>query len=232
MPETIDGIPCPDHGELWTLPLGWDQDERRLRLRGALPQFGLSYEREVSLSATAPCLDLHYRLLNATPQPRHFLWKLHAALTIEPGDVLECPARQARVVDLAWSRYHTLEPFEWPNIEGRRADVIPSSDGTVDFFYLYDLREGRIGWSRPSSGLGFEYQFDASVFPFAWIFASYGGFGGHYTVVLEPCTAMPISVNDAWARGQCTVLKPGESLETRVTIRAGRARKSHTARVK
>ena len=101
--------------------------------------------------------------------------------------------------------------------------MIPAADGTVDFFYLFDLAEGQMAWRRPADRLAFEYHFDRAIFPYAWLFASYGGFNGHYTVVLEPCTAMPLSVNEAVARNQCSHLEPGESLETRVAIHAGQA---------
>lgn len=79
-----------------------------------------------------------------------------------------------------------------------------------------------MAWHRPSQGLRFVYQFDRAVFPYAWLFASYGGFLGHYTVILEPCTAMPMFVNEAAARNQCTVLGPDETLQTAVTIDVSR----------
>ena len=222
IPEQINGVACPDHGELWTRPLAWRCDGARLTLEGTLPHFGLRYERTMSLRDDGPFLDCAYRIANHTRAPRQFLWKLHAALAIQAGDVIDCPARQAQVVDANYSRFKTLTPFAWPEIEGRPANVIPAADGTMDFFYLFDLRTGRLAWRRPSAGLEFAYEFDPRVFPFAWLFASYGGFLGHYTVVLEPCTAMPISVNEAAAKNQCSVLRPGETLETRVTIRAGK----------
>jgi hypothetical protein len=224
IPEEIDGVACPDHGELWTLLLAWRCDGSRLTLEGTLPRFGLRYQRTMSLREDSPVLDFAYRLANPTRASRQFLWKLHAALAVEAGDAIDCPANQAQVVDLNYSRFTTLAPFAWPHLEGKAANIIPSADGTMDFFYLFDLRAGGIAWRRPGTGLEFAYEFDPRVFPFAWLFASYGGFLGHYTVVLEPCTAMPISVNEASSIQQCSVLKPGESLETRVSIRAGRRR--------
>jgi hypothetical protein len=311
IPEVVDGIAYPDHGELWTLPLAWDHEGDRLRLTGRLPQSGLIYEREMQLCADAPGIELRYRLTNDTAAPHRFLWKLHAALAVAPGDVIECPARRARVVDLAWSRFHTLAPFDWPTIEGQPANVVPAPNGTVDFFYLFDLAEGRLEWRRPlpgpparsgvsgerrcllvqpgfgahqsaatpnrrfmvpghgreakgtsreprvggaasplaavgaqrtarptcgarfmapevsrndGSSLRLVYRFDPQVFRYAWLFASYGGFNGHYTVILEPCTAMPLSVGEAAERGQCTRLGPGETLSTRVMIEVGGGR--------
>lgn len=221
IPEKVNGIECPDHGELWTTPLEWRREGQRLILEGRLKGFGLSYRREMALRPGASCLDLNYRISNLTAEPRQFLWKLHAALAIQAGDIIECPARTARVVDLAWSRCKTLDPFPWPSLEGFRVNVIPPADGTVDFFYLHTLAEGEVAWRRPSTGLRFAYHFDERVFPYVWLFASYGGFNGHYTIVLEPCTAMPISVNDAAAVKQCSFLDPGQSLETKVVIHAG-----------
>jgi hypothetical protein len=93
----------------------------------------------------------------------------------------------------------------------------------VDFLFLYDLDVGEIGWKSASRGLEFSYHFDVNVFPYAWYFASYGGFDGHYTAILEPCTTMPLSVNEAAKLGQCSVLEAGERIETRVTIYAGPA---------
>ena len=221
VPEQIDDTEAPDHGELWTSALTARIEDDQLVLQGALPLTGLTYERRMSLRSDGPQMDLAYRIANPTDRAKHFMWKLHAALAVEVGDVIDCPAQRAQVVDPAWSRYKTLTPFDWPVIEGQRANVIGPKDGTVDFFYLFDLQAGRIRWRRPANGLGFAYRFDTGVFPYAWLFASYGGLDGHYTVVLEPCTTMPISVNEAAGRGQCSSLGAGESLETHVSIYAG-----------
>ncbi len=221
IPEEIDGIACPDHGELWTTALTWHAEGERLVLEGILPRFGLRYRREMSLASESPRIEFSYTITNQTAKLRRFLWKLHAALAIQPGDVIECPARKARVVDLAWSRRKTLVPFDWPRIEGQAANVVPEADGTLDFFYLYQLSDGCAGWRRPSRNLAFVYEFDGAVFPFVWLFASYGGFDSHFTAILEPCTAMPISVNEAAARNQCSVLQPGQKLQTKVTLYAG-----------
>jgi hypothetical protein len=232
IPETIDGVAGPDHGELWTRSLAWRIDGQTLVLEGELPRCGLTYERRMRLRGDSPHVDFQYRLTNPTGAERHFLWKLHAALAVAAGDVIDCPARQAQVVDLAYSRFSTLSPFAWPHIEGQRADLVPAQNGTVDFFYLFDLAAGRMAWKResappglrrasPSRPLRFEYTFDTEVFPCVWLFASYGGFDGHYTVVLEPCTTMPISVAEAIRHGRCGRLASGEVLETEVSLYAG-----------
>jgi hypothetical protein len=221
LPESINSVQCPDHGELWTTPLRADVVDDFLTLTARLPKFGLSYERKMRLQSDEPWLEFHYRITNTTKQPRQFLWKLHAALKVQAGDVIDCPAQLGQIVDPAWSRFKSTEPFAWPSLEGRDANVVPSQDGTMDFFYLSHLTKGEIFWRRPQTRLKFGYQFDRGVFPFAWLFASYGGFLGHYTIILEPCTAMPMSVNAAGAQNQCSRLEPGQVVETTVKLYAG-----------
>ena len=225
VPETINGIPSPDHGELWTTALEYRIEGQSLILLGRLPLFGLAYERRMALRGDEAYLDMDYSLRNDAASCRHFMWKLHAALSIEPGDRIECPARKAQVIDPRWTRWHTTEPFSWPVIEGQRADLIPAPDGTVDFLSLYDLDAGQMSWLSPSRGLEFSYLFDTRVFPYAQYFASFGGLDGHYTAVLEPCTAMPLLVNEAARLGQCSVLEPGEGIVTRIIIYAGETRR-------
>lgn len=220
-PESVDGLDCPDHGELWTTELDWLIDGDSLRLAGDLPVCGLRYQRRMFLHPDDPCLECSYRITNLTAVSRCFLWKLHASLAVAAGDTIECPAKQGQVVDPAWSRYTSLAPFAWPTIDGEPCNVVPWPNGSVDFFYLFGLINGTIAWRRPNRGLIFRYQFDTKVFPYAWLFASYGGFDGHYTTILEPCTAMPLSLVEAASRGQCSRLEPGQSLETRVKIWAG-----------
>jgi hypothetical protein len=176
------------------------------------------------LRPDSPHIDLDYRIANMTGERKVFLWKLHAALNIAPGDRIISPARTVRPVDPAWSRWGTTEAFTWPVINGEQADLIPPVNGTTDFLFLYDLPEGRMGWRNRQGDLAFTYFFDTGVFPYCWFFASYGGFDNHYVAILEPCTAMPLSVNDAAALGQCSVLEPDGVLTTRVTIYAGRAK--------
>ena len=223
MPETVNGIDYPDHGELWTLSLQYELTPDGIQLDGVLPLSELSYHREIHFNSEGTGIILNYRIGNLTNRRRDFLWKLHAAMNLEPGDEILCPARTAMVVDPQWSKWTDSKPFPWPEIQKQRADIIPPADGTMDFLYLYDLQEGRMGWRRSGRNLAFEYQFDPAVFPYCWYFASYGGFFGHYTGVLEPCTAMPCSVNEASKLGQCSVLEPSQSFETTVHINAGTA---------
>jgi len=213
LPETINGIACPDHGELWTLALDAKSDGDALVLRGQLPRFGLDYLRSMRLEGNRLVCD--YRIVNPSGGERRFMWKLHAALAVQPGDRVVCPAATAHAADPEWSRRKSVAPFAWPEADGLDMSVVPPPDGSTEFLYLNDLREGRIGLEM-QDGARIECRFDRRVFPCCMYFASHGALGGAYTAVLEPCTAMPLSVNEAARDGFCSRLGPGETLATTV----------------
>jgi hypothetical protein len=221
IPETIDGITYPDHGELWTTILESAIDNHSVVLKNTLPLSGLYYEKVLRLDEAGPYVHTDYTIRNDSTGKRHFLWKLHGALSIQPGDRIECPALSAQVADPQYSRFSDTTPFTWPIIENTNAAIIPAPNGSMDFFYLLDLQQGRMQWISHDQTKQFSYLFDTKIFPYAWYFASYGGFLGHYTAVLEPCTTMPIVMNEAIEKGQCSVLGAGESIQTTVTMFAG-----------
>lgn len=221
IPETIDGIDYPDHGELCTTALDHVVNKQQVILSGTLPKSRLFYQKTISLEEGLPQIKTEYIIRNLSGGTRHFLWKLHAALQITSGDRMETPAATARIVYPGSSRFRVAGEFHWPEIEGINAAIVPPKDQTMDFFYLYNSPEGIM---KMISGKGkhcFAYQYDQAVFPYQWYFASYGQFRDHYTAILEPASAMPVSVNEAAALRQCSVLEPGGEMNTSVTIYVG-----------
>lgn len=219
--EMVQGVMLPDHGEIWTMEMQSALQGGVLTMSGTLPIYGLEYEKSVSLRPNTPHLDIAYKIRNPTQCAKPFLWKLHAALNINEGDQIVCPARMARAVGSEWTRWKTTQPFSWPLAQGGRADFVPRASNKIDFLYLYELQEGLMGWQSKRNGLGLFLRFATDVFRYCWLFASYGGFLGHYTAILEPCTTMPISLLEAAKLGQCSVLDAGRDLTTRVSIYAG-----------
>lgn len=222
IPETVDSVSYPDHGELWTTPLDVEIGQQELSVSGKLSLSGLYYKKTISLAPDAPEVFLDYTIRNDSGAERNFLWKLHAALAIEEGDRLITRARKARVADPDYSRFTGVKEFSWPVIETTDASRVPPYGKSMDFFYLYESAGSEMSMLSKNNTQEFRYQYDSRVFPYQWYFASYGGFKEHYTAILEPSTGMPIQVNEARALGQCIKLAPGELLKTRVRIYAGK----------
>lgn len=208
MPEAIEGIECPDHGELWTQEFQHKAlSDSSVALTARLPKFDFEVVRVVEVIEHS--CRVFSRVTNLSGKRLPFLWKLHVALNIKPGDVIDCAAEEFTSADPEWSRRNGSGKWE--------GETVPAFDNTTELLYLHPLWNGYMSWRRNNKK--FDVRFDKDVFPYAWYFASYGGFDGHHVGILEPCTAMPISVNDASMRGQCTVLSPGASLETTYTYR-------------
>jgi hypothetical protein len=224
IPEVIDAVSYPDHGELWTTRLDHELTDDSISVYGKLKRSGLYYQKTVRFETDGPVICLDYIIRNESGISRNFLWKLHAALQIEANDQLQTSAKRAQVVDPGYSRFHDLNEFTWPTIEHTDASIIPCKNGTTDFFYLYDIDQAEMCLKTGNGKQVFSYTYDKKVFPFQWYFASYGGFLDHYMVILEPCTGMPMSVNEAIKKKQCARLKPGEELHTTVRIYAGMKR--------
>jgi hypothetical protein len=221
IPETVDSVTYPDHGELWTTPLDYELEEDRISVFGKLKLSGLNYKKTISLEANAPIINFKYTIKNESDSIRNFLWKLHAALRIEEGDRLLSGAKKGKVVDLDYSRFKNLNEFEWPFIENTDASIVPNKNNSLDFFYLFDIEKPEMDLLSNGGKQLFRYSYDKSIFPYQWYFASYGGFLNHYTAILEPATSMPISINEAKQLKQCTVLQPGQEINTLVQIYAG-----------
>jgi hypothetical protein len=221
VPEIIDSIDYPDHGELWTTALKFSYTDETISVGGKLGLSGLYYNKTLSVDPDNCLLNLDYTIKNTATSERHFLWKLHAALQIKAGDKLLTNAKYGQVVDPAYSRFKDTALFDWPLIEKQDASIVPAKSDAIDFFYLFDAPDGEMQLVSNNGKHVFSYRYDKKVFPYQWYFASYGGFFNHYTAILEPCTNMPMSVNEAKEKGQCAVLKAGETLNTKVTIYAG-----------
>lgn len=200
----------PDHGELWTLPLDCRTDGDTLALHGKLPLCGLDYRRTMRLEGKS--LISEYRIESRADRPLDFLWKLHAALQIAPGDVLEVPAHCVQAADPGnWSKAQDGMPRRWPGTY-----AVPEMDGTSDFFYLTDLAGNELRLRR-ADGTVFACQFDPAVFRCVWIFASFGRLNGSRTLIMEPCTNYPGTLAEARRQQVCASLAPGEVLQTAVT---------------
>ncbi|MEJ7678365.1 MAG: hypothetical protein WKG06_11000 [Segetibacter sp.] len=118
-------ITYPDHGELWTTALQYQYNDKKITVHGKLELSGLYYSKTIYPDPNGPILYLDYIIKNETNVERNFLWKLHAALSINEGDRLATGAKLGKVVDQAYSRFLDLNPFRWPIIEGKDASLIP-----------------------------------------------------------------------------------------------------------
>ena len=226
--DAVGDVTYPDHGELWSQPwtastMAAVEGEVTLHLSLAGTATTATVEKWLTLRAGESQLRMRHRITNTGARPLDFLWKLHPALAIDEGDTVDVPGQTCELVDPSFGRTAAPARFAWPHasqVDGSSIDlrVVPALDGTREFVYVRDLTDGWCALHRRKLGMGFGLVFPVEVFSSVWLFMTFGGWRGHSTVVLEPCTTVPKDLNEAIRAGSARRLAPGESLEC--TVRA------------
>ncbi|TLS48330.1 DUF5107 domain-containing protein [Paenibacillus antri] len=228
VPETLGGEAMPDHGEIWSLPWEYEvrreADEATVKLWVETPVSACRVEKTIRLRSGEAKLRFSHRLTNVGRGELPYLWKLHAAVKADEHGRIDVGAGRAYLEDFGPPRTgKTGVGYDWPfaaGEDGTRHDMrlcLPASSAVNEFQYLTELTGGWCVYTDTASGIGLGLAFDPEAFPSCWLFATYGGWRGLSTVVLEPCTGTPISVTDGVAAGTHRTLAAGETFATEVT---------------
>lgn len=227
-PAELDGAAYPDHGELWTARWSADIEKKDGQItvyqRTRTEKTEFLVERWITIEEREACVRFRYRFTNEGSRSRRYLWKLHPALALSPGDHILIPASK-----------FLLEPKSLGTLAGAGLEfdspVIQIGDRTVDlriappcesrelhFFYATELKEGWCATFDPARRVSVHLSFPKDVFPACWYFASYCGWNDYYVGVLEPCTGYPFRLEEAAESGNCSRLEPGATQTAEVTL--------------
>lgn len=227
-PGVFDGHVLADHGELWNATLEIvGRQAQRVGFRHACVTVPAVVEKAIILDPAGTGIVLRYSLHNAGRTALRYLFKLHSAMRVEAGDRILLPGGTVSRVEAAVSGIvKGSESYRWPGVDGcdgastDLALVRPPESALREFVYVSDLPAGWCGLLRSRTGERIRFAYPLEVFPYCWLFITYGGWRGHYTVVLEPCTNMPKDLGTACADGRCAELAAGASrtFEVYVTI--------------
>lgn len=214
-PMEISGNRYGHHGE--SALLEWDakvlesSDSRvTLELSTRLRRYPFAVQRQLTLPAGEPTLELSESVTNEGEYPLEYVWQHHVALghpLVGPSARLDVPAGESYVAD--YDTEHTTNRlegdqwFEWPVADGvGGADVdlseFPSMDAEIhDLAYLLAVEDGWYAVTNPELDLGFGLAYPADHFEALWYWQAFGGvdespfWGRNYTAGLEPTTAYP-----------------------------------------
>lgn len=191
-----EGVPVPDHGELWGLP--WDYEATAMRVRMGVDgvRFPYRFERSLELSPHAPEVKLSYRAINRAPFPFPFLWSAHPLLAVEPGMRLLLPDEAPlRIYGGSETRFGGLgSPIQWPRLLERDLSLIPrQSAGFAVKLFGASPERGWVGLHDPKSASTLRMEYDPAHVPHLGLWLNMGGwtpFEGetpYFNVGLEPC---------------------------------------------
>ncbi len=225
-PGEFQGRHLPDHGEWWGLRWKWvrvsttpQEVAIRLARRGVVTP--TECEKTVSLTVDQARVTVRYRITNIGSEPIHVLFKQHLPVAISAHHRIELPGGRVTPVDLGFSRrLGEAAPFDWPVGRTRTGEPVDLSslprfeEKLQEFVYVSDLPDGWCGVRDSLTGGGIRLHFPQAVFPYVWLFMTFGGWRNLYTVVLEPSTNMPKDLAAAWRAGRCASIAPSAALET------------------
>lgn len=224
LPEKIGEETYPDHGEIWTLPWRYaveksEPEEAVLKLWTETPISNCRVEKTISLRQGEAKIRFRHRIANNGTGTLPYMWKLHAAMAVDEHSRIDLPAANVYMEHFGDTRVGaTGQTYAWPYAldgEGNRHDmrnVLPASSGRSEFQYATDTTEGWCALTHTKDKIGFALAYDREVLPHCWLFASYGGWRGLNTVILEPCSGYPVSVNEGVAQGTHRTLAAGEEI--------------------
>jgi hypothetical protein len=243
----VHGTSYGIHGE--SALRAWDarvtrDDADAVTLTGTcdLLRYPFQVEREITLPAGEPALEIAETVTNVGDVDLEYVWQQHVALgppLLGPAARIDVPARSGRVDDygegMANARLDSGAAFEWP--DAPRADGegtvdlatdVPDPEATIsDVAFATDLTDGWYALTNPDLDLGFALTFPTDPFECVWYWQSFGGqteapfYGRNYTAGLEPTTAHPSGdVFDAQrANDTVDVLEAGASISASYVAR-------------
>ena len=189
-----NGIPVPDHGELWGLPTISVPARDGITTVWHGLRFGYRLTRKLTLEPDAPVLTAEYTLLNLAPFEFHFVWAMHALLSMAaPVEI-----RFGKDASRAYRWSHDADgtdiqsAFDWPmaaeGVDLSRPAMLPQRQGWKVF--STDAIDGAAVVHYPTRrrSLRIEYS-SATELPAYWgIWLNTGGWAGHHHLAVEPTT--------------------------------------------
>lgn len=231
---TIEGAPLGQHGETALLP--WDvRVAEDTPARTAL-EFTVETQRtpfrlvrRMSLESESPVLRFEEEVVNLGRIDLPFGWGHHPVFGppfLEAGCTIEMPScaiEQAGPGGDSPHRFAAGSRGRYPYLSGQsgdplRMDMVPEPEaGTEDVLVCGELADAWCAVRNPRLQLAVGLVWDARVFPYLWLWQSYGGnrgypfYGRAYNLGVEPFNCMPGRLADQAA---AATLKAGESLAT------------------
>ena len=216
----------PDHGELWSR--AWELVELSplgAQLRLECQHVPARVTKTLRLDSDSANLRVRYAIENLSEDPLPFLFKLHPAIAIAPGDEIRMPPCEIEPVELGFSSLlgrAGKTPWPWGrDAEGNRVEIhrMPERNPlTQEFVYASGLARGECGVRRAHNGSELRLNFSSADFPYVWVFQSHGRWRGHYVLMLEPATTMPYDLSKAIRARTCAHLRPSERREWFVDV--------------
>jgi hypothetical protein len=212
--EPWKGVEMVDHGEVWSLPWGFEIDAHSLHLAVEGINFPYKIKKHIYFSAPGS-LRIDYTLTNYSSYDFEFLWAGHLMLNIEEGTKVEVPEECEQIVTvLSNGKRKFGDENNWPFLidnQGKRyrADIARSKDtkGFEKYYFKDKLKSGWCELKYPGNKNILKISFSADTVPYLGILMNEGGWDDLYNIIIEPCTVCYDRPDIAKKYGQVSTVK-------------------------
>ena len=190
-----NGIPVPDHGELWGLPTTSVPAKGGITTVWHGLRFGYRLTRKLTLDPDAPALVAEYTLVNLAPFEFQFVWAMHALLSLAVPAEIRIPTDEG-AGRFRWSHdadgTDIQSPFDWPmaaeGLDLSRPDRLPPKQGWKVFSYEPIRAPAVVHYPTRKRTLRIEYS-SSDELPAYWgLWINTGGWAGQRHFAVEPST--------------------------------------------
>jgi hypothetical protein len=184
-----DGIPVPDHGELWGLPTTAVPAKDGITTVWHGLRFGYRLTRKLYLAGNS--LVAEYTLINLAPFEFRFVWSLHSLMSLHVPAHLEL----ARPTDFRYSHdgegVDHQKPFTWPKLTDEEDLSQPFNLPLRRGWKIFSISptDGPLVVRYPSRGRALAIEYSSEGGPTAyWGIWINTGWGGKKHFAIEPTT--------------------------------------------
>ena len=135
--------------------------------------------------------------------------------------ILRIPAKTGIVAQSSGPRFgEPGQRYSWPTLTTRGDDVTDMSRvygmDAKGFcgHYAADLEDGWYALEDTETGEGDMVKFPVDLCPFIWMSLGYGGWRGHWVLIIEPYTSYPVSLTEAFRHNTHRRIDPAEDFAT------------------
>lgn len=226
-----NGIPLPDHGEVWSLP--WKVERAGagkliLGVDGPILPYRLTRTMEFIAPAT---LQLSYQLVNIGQDSIPYIWAAHPQFVCDQDMEIIFPPQVKEVVNVmpeSWGWGVPDTRFDWPETITQggnhlRMDRIgsPSLHKARKVFLPPEVRSDWVGLLRQPSKDWMCMEWDSSIIPYLGLWIDEGAISTETVVAPEPMTGFYDSLEVAWNKKRVSRIGPGAIQSWMLTVRFG-----------
>jgi len=227
------GAEIPDHGEVFTLPWDYKEQDEKIVMSVYGVRFPYRFVKVVSLEQNT--VKINYELYNLSPCEFKYIWSAHPVFALTEGTKILLSGNPPIQMDFSKNdRFNDyLSETNWPyaqQADGKKVDLSVIRSATEDSatkVFATKLDSGRCGFEDPNTGDFLQMSFSLNETPCIGLWINEGGWPfdgqGTFNMAIEPCNCCFDKIEDAVQKGKNGLVKANAKKTWHLDITVGRS---------